>query len=140
MPKKKIDPVAKRILKEHRDRALKDASQDPRYQHSERQNKVEWGRVGQIPDHDHLFACLTRLPNDYDPYGYLDRNNTNGKNDHASWGADCSCGCKWYLGVTDTKGEIIGNWGVCTNARSHRCGLLTWEHQGCPQFEPEQEE
>ncbi len=30
------------------------------------------------------------------------------------------------------------DWGVCGNPASHRAGLLTSEHQGCPQFEREQ--
>ena len=32
------------------------------------------------------------------------------------------------------------DWGVCTNQRSHRCGLLTFEHQGCPAFDYDEEE
>jgi len=33
------------------------------------------------------------------------------------------------------------DWGVCSNPRSPRCGLLTFEHQGCWEFEgaPESE-
>lgn len=27
--------------------------------------------------------------------------------------------------------------GVCVNGASHRCGLPTFEHQGCEQFEPD---
>jgi hypothetical protein len=27
------------------------------------------------------------------------------------------------------------DWGVCTNSKSPRAGLLTFEHMGCPQYE-----
>jgi hypothetical protein len=27
------------------------------------------------------------------------------------------------------------DWGICANPKSHRCGLLTFEHQGCLAFE-----
>src|ERR1700677_2840088 len=30
----------------------------------------------------------------------------------------------------------VPSW-LCGNPRSHRAGLLTFEHQGCPAFEPE---
>ena len=33
--------------------------------------------------------------------------------------------------------EFERDWGVCGNPASHRAGLLTFEHQGCPQFEQE---
>ena len=46
--------------------------------------------------------------------------------------ADCSCGCRWYRKLA---GPLGWNWGVCANPRSHRCGLLTFEHQGCLHFE-----
>ena len=32
-------------------------------------------------------------------------------------------------------GPLGADWGVCMNQRSPRAGLLTFEHQGCPQFE-----
>jgi hypothetical protein len=43
-------------------------------------------------------------------------------------------GCRWYVKL---QGSLGHDWGVCTNAQSHRCGLLTFEHQGCQQFERE---
>ncbi|MGH7577399.1 MAG: DUF3027 domain-containing protein, partial [Longimicrobiales bacterium] len=45
---------------------------------------------------------------------------------------DCSSGCQFYLPL---DGELGADWGVCTNPASHRAGKLTFEHQGCPQFE-----
>jgi hypothetical protein len=32
------------------------------------------------------------------------------------------------------------DWGVCVNPVSPRVGLLTFEHQGCPQFEQDARE
>ena len=46
-----------------------------------------------------------------------------------TFGSDCSCGCKFFY---ELEGQ--GDWGVCLNKQSPRAGLLTWEHQGCPQF------
>jgi hypothetical protein len=71
--------------------------------------------------HDHLWLAVIQRPLDFEPYGCRVRN-----------GADCSCGCKHYQRLA---GEAGHDWGVCMNPRSHRCGLLTFEHQGCPQFE-----
>jgi len=45
---------------------------------------------------------------------------------------DCSCGCKRFLKL---PGKLGMDWGVCANANSPRVGLLTFEHQGCEQFE-----
>lgn len=44
-----------------------------------------------------------------------------------AYGTDCSCGCKYFFNL-----EGSGDWGVCANPDSDRAGLLTWEHQGCP--------
>lgn len=63
--------------------------------------------------------------------------------DYAPWGdvedrrSDCSCGCRWFVEV---RGQAGADWGVCTNPASHRCGLLTFEHQGCHQFEMDETE
>lgn len=46
--------------------------------------------------------------------------------------AGCSCGCLYFLRLSP---ENLGDWGVCGNPQSPRKGMLTWEHQGCPQFE-----
>jgi len=32
------------------------------------------------------------------------------------------------------------DWGVCVNPASPRAGLLTFEHQGCEQFEHDESE
>ena len=45
---------------------------------------------------------------------------------------DCSGGCKWFVELEEPLGA---DWGVCSNRRSHRAGLLTFEHQGCEAFE-----
>ena len=77
-------------------------------------------KLGDPKDHWHLHAVCIHLPTDYEPYGYRVRD-----------GNDCSCGCKWWLPLV----EHPGDWGVCANPRSPRCGLLTFEHQGCQVFE-----
>lgn len=74
--------------------------------------------------HDALWAVCRKLPEDYRPYGNAQRD-----------GHDCSGGCMLFYALKDRGGEYLGyDWGVCTNPKSHRCGLLTFEHQGCPQF------
>jgi hypothetical protein len=45
---------------------------------------------------------------------------------------DCSCGCAWYHCL---EGRAAADWGVCFNPKSPRCGLLTFEHMGCREFE-----
>ncbi len=45
---------------------------------------------------------------------------------------DCSCGCKHFHVLEGKRGM---DWGVCTEPRSPRAGLLTFEHMGCPFFE-----
>ena len=44
-----------------------------------------------------------------------------------NFGTDCSCGCYYFIEIAGQ-----GDWGVCCNPESPRAGLLTWEHQGCP--------
>ena len=66
-----------------------------------------------MTDHERLCAIKNDLPADYGPWGKAPRE-----------GSDCSCGCvhaKWLEGLPD--------WCVCVNPASHRCGLLTFEHQ-----------
>lgn len=99
--------------------------------------------------HERLWLVCRRLPEDYWPYGEnLDREGT--PEEHAatapldakqllayleahpsSYQGDCSCGCVYYAPLA---GTWQSDWGVCTNPASHRSGLLTFEHQGCPQF------
>jgi hypothetical protein len=71
---------------------------------------------------DLLHRVCRRLPSDFKPYG-----------DRVRGGApDCSCGCRFYVRLL---GELSKDWGACTNPRSPRAGLLTFEHQGCAVFE-----
>ena len=71
--------------------------------------------------HEHLLDIVEKLPSDFQPYGRRRR-----------YGSDCSCGCKHFLPLAGSLGM---DWGVCANSKSPRCGLLTFEHQGCFQFE-----
>lgn len=69
--------------------------------------------------HESLISICRHLPSDFEPVGERDR-------------ADCSCGCKHFLKL---PGKLGADWGVCSNPASPRAGLLTFEHQGCEQFE-----
>ncbi len=71
--------------------------------------------------HEQLWRVCKRLPDDYEPYGAEERAT-----------GDCSSGCKWYHTLS---GKASYDWGICGNPKSHRAGLLTFEHQGCPRFE-----
>lgn len=74
--------------------------------------------------HETLWAACRKLPGDYKPYGDSERD------------IDCSAGCKFFYVLAHRDGEHLGyDWGICANPRSHRCGLLTFEHQGCGEFE-----
>ena len=75
--------------------------------------------------HDELWAICKKLPTDFEPYGTRSRQ---------IGGPDCSCGCSWYHTLI---GGARLDWGVCVNPASPRAGLLTFEHQGCEQFEEE---
>ena len=76
-------------------------------------------------EHNRLLRDVVRkLPQDYAPWG----NVTEEQRDPY---VDCSCGCKFYRVL---EGPLGADWGVCTNPKSHRNGLLTFEHQGCMQF------
>jgi hypothetical protein len=72
--------------------------------------------------HEHLLQIVKALPSDVEPWG---------KTEVGTYG-DCSCGCRWYHILA---GRLGSDWGICANAASPRSGLLTFEHQGCPQFE-----
>ena len=52
---------------------------------------------------------------------------------------DCSSGCKHFVPLYNQKyRDADFDFGVCTNKRSKRCGLLTFEHQagyGCFEIE-----
>lgn len=79
--------------------------------------------------HEKLLEIVPKRPEDYAPWGAVVR-----------WASedeaypDCSMGCAFaaWLG-----GGLRFDWCVCTNPASHRTGLLTFEHQGCQAFEPE---
>ena len=77
--------------------------------------------------HDHLLFICHHLPSDFQPYGERERNGE----------PDCSVGCKHFLELPDDLGM---DWGVCINPASPRAGLLTFEHQGCEQFEYDETE
>lgn len=78
---------------------------------------------------DILWTLCRKLPTDFTPWGGRDRGT-------AEPSADCSCGCRHFILLA---GKLGDDWGVCANPQSPRAGLLTFEHQGCPQFESETE-
>lgn len=45
---------------------------------------------------------------------------------------DCSSGCRFFHPLSGDSGL---DWGVCTNPKSPRAGLLTFEHDGCSGYE-----
>jgi hypothetical protein len=81
--------------------------------------------------HDILWKVLRVLPTDYKEYGgEVER----WEDENKSY-PDCSCGCKHFVIL---NGELGADWGVCSNPKSPRAGLLTWEHQtGVDCFEPD---
>ena len=87
---------------------------------------------------DPKWEVLKRLPTDYRDYGgKIER----WKLINHSY-PDCSSGCKWWVPLYDEANETNDcDWGVCTNPRSPRAGLLTWEHQaGFQCFESDNDE
>lgn len=72
-------------------------------------------------NHEQLLEIVKHLPTDFEPYG--ERNREEG---------DCSCGCKFFHKLEGMRGS---DWGICFNPKSPRKGLLTFEHQGCPEHE-----
>ncbi len=74
--------------------------------------------------HDELLKLVKHLDSDFEPYGKRSR--------EADYGPDCSCGCRYFVPL---EGNLGLDWGVCVNPKSPRCGLLTFEHQGCKEFE-----
>jgi hypothetical protein len=79
--------------------------------------------------HQHLLTIVKTLPGDHAPWGQVKR-----WSDPAQAYPDCSCGCRWALWG---EGPLGMDWCICTNPASHRAGLLTFEHQACQVFEPE---
>jgi hypothetical protein len=45
---------------------------------------------------------------------------------------DCGCDCRFFAQLSGESGD---GWGACLNRRSPRAGLLTFELQGCREFE-----
>lgn len=76
--------------------------------------------------HEDCWVVCRRLPTDFEPWGTRNRDDDPVFN-------DCSCGCKHF----QARSELVGDWGICLNPQSPRAGLLTFEHQGCPEYEHE---
>ena len=74
-----------------------------------------------------LFKCIRILPTDYKIYGgQVDR-----WEDESLSYPDCSGGCRHFIPLVEPYSM---DWGVCSNVKAPRCGLLTWGHQagfGC---------
>ena len=82
-------------------------------------------------DHTHLLTIMEILPTDYSDYG----GSVERWSDPNQSYPDCSCGCKWAAWL---EGDLSSDWCVCTNKRSPRSGLLTFEHlAGFDSFEPD---
>ena len=79
------------------------------------------GEIG--ASHEQLWKLAHSLPTDFEPYGKRSRDDG---------GADCSCGCQYFHPLEGARGA---DWGICTNPKSPRAGLLTFEHMGCKDFE-----
>lgn len=79
--------------------------------------------------HEQLWKITKNVPQDYEPYGKQKRTWTSEA--ESGMYEDCSCGCRFYVVLA---GDLGLDWGICSNPRSHRAGLLTFEHQGCPAF------
>lgn len=77
-----------------------------------------------MTEHEKLLDIVKKLPSDFEPLGERSRDD--------EWGPDCSMGCKHFKKLA---GSLGFDWGVCVNKESPRCGLLTFEHQGCRDFE-----
>ncbi|HYD97814.1 MAG TPA: hypothetical protein VEH84_00400 [Alphaproteobacteria bacterium] len=81
----------------------------------------------QSPLYQHLMKTVRRLPEDYAPFGEVQR-----FADPRRSYPDCSGGCRHFHRLKEEGHD----WGVCSSPTSHRSGLLTFEHQGCQAFEP----
>lgn len=86
-------------------------------------SKVDLSKVGGDPTHKRLWQVCR------DQEVYLSEINA-GK-------PDCSAGCRYFIAL---EGEHGMDWGVCSEPRSPRSGLLTFEHMGCEFFEAEPED
>lgn len=85
-----------------------------------------------MSNHEVLLSITKRLATDYTDYGgQVER-----WQHPEDFYPDCSSGCRYYRRLVDTSSSFKedSDWGVCTNPRSPRAGLLTFEHQaghGC---------
>ncbi len=77
--------------------------------------------------HEKLHLVLVRDAKDYGPWGDVER-----WSDPDAAYPDCSADCKHAAWLEGAAGS---DWCVCTNPKSHRAGLLTFEHQGCQMFD-----
>ena len=77
--------------------------------------------------HEGLWAVAKKLPTDFKPYGKRRRS------DGPTY-EDC-CNCRWLHVLAGMRGQ---DWGVCANPKGPRAGLLTFEHMGCPQYQPDE--
>lgn len=84
-----------------------------------------------MSEHEVLLSLVKRLPSDYTDYG----GRVERWQHPEEFYPDCSTGCRYYRRLIDVSGQSTDrDWGVCTNPRSPRAGLLTFEHQagyGC---------
>lgn len=82
-----------------------------------------------------LLEVCKILDTDYSEYGGKIRRN----NDPDYYYSDCGSGCKYFISLYNEKYRDADiDFGVCTNKKSKRCGLLTYEHQagyGCFEVE-----
>jgi hypothetical protein len=89
-------------------------------------------------DRNGLAESCPVLPSDYEDYGGGVERWADGDQDYP----DCSSGCRWWRSLHDDEtGHADGDWGVCTNLKGPRRGMLTWEHQagkGCFESGPEE--
>ncbi len=88
---------------------------DQREAHAEARDIVYGKR-----SHEALWKIVKKLPSDFEPWGKRERE-----------GGDCSCGCRFFIPLERHGAD----WGVCVNAKSPRSGALTFEHQGCAEFQ-----
>lgn len=86
---------------------------------------------------DVLKDSLRKRATDYTPWGKVKR-----WSDEKKAYPDCSMGCKHFNSLHNKENppsNMDYDYGVCTNPKSPRCGLLTFEHQaGVDCFENEE--
>lgn len=73
-----------------------------------------------------ISGCLKILPTDYEEFGGETRRWRDPMLDYP----DCSRGCRHFVRIEGLE----KSWGLCSNPKSPRKGLLTWERQagfGC---------